>query len=285
MAKPPAFAGGTIVQGAAPPSVSPADGMSMEADAGSAGQVWQMSPPERSEAFKKVMRSQIRAANKSLYADLGAELGLDKETANKLIDLFTAQQVDHFDRVVSETDPAESERKMAEIERQNKAAIEDLIGPEKARSLEEYQRSTPARNAFEMLARQLDANDVPLTAEQGRKLRAAYVEEWARVPQPVYIETDGTGEKYFKSLNDWQEDYNRRISDAAAGILDSQQLAHYNDLQQWQNEARTGTAVAAGAMGGSFFVRGGAVPIAAAAESVTFVAPAPPPTADEARKP
>jgi hypothetical protein len=262
--------------------VSPNDTISAARDAAPPAEVWQTPPPERSAAFKKVMRSQIRAAHKRMYADLGTELGLDKDTTSKLLDLLTAQQVDGFDQFVPGMD---AERQVAEIQRQNKADIEQLIGPDKAQSLEEYQQSMPARAEFEMLARQLEANDSPLTAEQTRKLRAVYVEERARIPQPAYDSADGTSEKYVKAMSDWEEDYNRRVSDGAATILNSQQLTTYNDIQQWQREMRNGIALSADGGPGRFFIRGGAVPIGAAAGSVTFAAPIPPPAADETRKP
>ena len=49
--------------------------------------------PPQSEAFQKMMRAQMRAYNKQMYADVGAQLGLTREEVNKLIDLLTDQQV------------------------------------------------------------------------------------------------------------------------------------------------------------------------------------------------
>lgn len=283
----PAFAGAENRLGAPPPA-QPDTVITSETAPGPAPGMWQtqhIDPPERSAAFKKVMRSQIRQANKRMYADLGTELGLDKDTTNKLIDLLTSQQLEGFEQFGPGMDMADAERKAAEIQRQNKTAIEDLIGADKAQSLEEYQQSMPARGEFEMLARQLEANDVALTADQARKLREVYIEERARVPQPAYEDSAGTSDKYVQAMNDWEEDYSKRVSDAAAGILNSQQLTTYNDVQQWQKEMRNGITLPPGAGPRGFFVRGGAVPIGAVAGSVTFVTPAPAPKSDEARKP
>src|SRR5688500_14562261 len=47
--------------------------------------------PPPSEAFVKMMRAQMRANNKRIYADVGAALGLSKDEANRLIDLLTDQ--------------------------------------------------------------------------------------------------------------------------------------------------------------------------------------------------
>ena len=50
-------------------------------------------PRRRDEVFNKMMRAQIRAHHKQLYADVGAQLGLSKDEASKLIDLLTDQQL------------------------------------------------------------------------------------------------------------------------------------------------------------------------------------------------
>jgi len=281
-------AGGPLFHGAPPPPVKPDGAITAEVAPASGPQAWTPpEPPERSATFKKVMRAQLKVANKRLYADLGTELGLDKNTTDKLIDLLAAQQMESFDQM--STDPAAAEQKFAELQRQNKAAIEALIGPEKAQALEDYQQSTPARAEFDMLARQLEANDVPLTAEQVKKLRTVYIEERERVPQPAYAEGDSASDKYFKALNDWQEDYDHRVSDAASSILNSEQLTAYNDIQQWRKEMRNGIALPTGGGPRGFFRAGGAVPMGAVAGAVTFAVPAPPPPpppgAGEARKP
>ena len=287
MANPPAFAGGRNVPGAPRPPVSPDGTINEASDPGPTAEVWQTPPPERSAAFKKVMRAQIRVASKRTYAELGTELGLDQSTADKLIELLAAQQMDAFEQM--SMDPATAEQKFAELQRQHDAAVEALIGPEKAQALEDYKQSTPARNEFDMLARQLEANEVPLTAEQAKKLRKAYIEERARVPMPAYSEGDSTSDKYFKALNDWQDDYDHRVTDAASSILNSDQLVAYNEIQEWRKEMRNGIALPPGGGPRGFFTRGGAVPMGAAAGAVTFVAPAAPltpaPAAGETHKP
>jgi len=74
--------------------------------------------PDRSPAFQKMMRSQIRANNKRMYADVGTRLGLDKETTNKLIDLLTDQQVPDFNAPRDFNDPADWQRFQEEKQRQ-----------------------------------------------------------------------------------------------------------------------------------------------------------------------
>jgi hypothetical protein len=183
------------------------------------------------------MRSQMRANNKRVYADLGTRLGLDKDTANKLIDLITEQQLPDFGNVRDMSDQAEVQRYFEEKQRQSQAEISDLIGADKAMALQEYQETLPARMEVDMLARQLEGNDTALTAEQRQKLVDAYVEERKRVPMPEGYE-GMDNEAYQKSVNAWQDDYNRRTAEQAERILNGDQLTAFNEMQQWQKEMR-----------------------------------------------
>ena len=210
--------------------------------------VWTMRRPERSPAFQKMMRSQIRANNKRVYADVGTKLGLDKETAGKLIDLLTEQQLPNFDAPHDMNDPAEWQRYQEEKQRLDQAQVADLIGSDKAVALQEYQESLPARMEVEMLARQLEGNDVALSADQRTRLVDAYAQERKRVPMPESYEGIDP-EAYQKSVTAWQDDYNRRTAEEAARILNGDQLTAFNEMQQWQKEMRENMpAMPAGAM-------------------------------------
>jgi hypothetical protein len=225
--------GGRIEAAAAPPQ--PRD--RADSAKGEPGLVWTERRPDRSPAFRKMMRSQMRANNKRVYADIGAKLGLDKDTANKLIDLITEQQLPDFGNVRDMSDQAEVQRYFEEKQRQSQAEISDLIGADKAMALQEYQETLPARMEVDMLARQLEGNDTALTAEQRQKLVDAYVEERKRVPMPEGYE-GMDNEAYQKSVNAWQDDYNRRTAEQAERILNGDQLTAFNEMQQWQKEMR-----------------------------------------------
>jgi hypothetical protein len=196
---------------------------------------WTVQRHEPPPAMKRMMRAQMRAHNRRMYADVGDALGLDRETATKLVDLITEQQTAGFDGRA--TDPTEPAPDWDAIHRQQEKAIADLIGPDKMVSLEQYQQSMPARQDFAMLAQQLEGSDVPLTQDQSKKLLEAYVTERARVPMPTY--TEGTDDaEYAKAIHAWQADYSQRVSDEATRILNADQLSAYNDIQQWQKEMR-----------------------------------------------
>lgn len=255
-----------------------AKGATPETARGQAEATW-VPPPtrERPPAVDKMMRWQIRADHKRMYGDVGMALGLSKEKTAQLIDLLTEQQLAQFGSYTESgwsDDLAEARRKLEETRRANEAAVEELLGPEKAQSLKEYQQSLPARQEFELLVNQLEGNDVTLTPEQQRKLLAAYIEERARVPMPIF---DGNGTRdpsaYHQAYTNWQNEYSDRLAAQARNILDTTQLDAFNEVQAWQREMRsefqaiTFTAAPAVGMsvpaGATFTVGGGAVAVAA----------------------
>jgi hypothetical protein len=210
--------------------------------------VWTVQRQEPSPAMKKMMRNQMRGSNKHLYADVGEKLRLNKDTTNKLIDLLTEQQAAGMNFFVPGDDPAEAASRSEQVTRDNEMAISDLIGPDKALALKEYQETIPARMEVANLVRQLENNEVQVSEEQRRKLVDVYIQERARVSPPLPY--DGIDpEAYGKSMVAWQDDYEKRVSAEASRILDSSQLSAYNDIQQWHKEMRAQyTPVPAGMM-------------------------------------
>jgi hypothetical protein len=192
-------------------------------------------PPRNLEFMNKMMRSQVRAHNKQLYADIGTRLGLSKEEANKLIDLLTAQQLESSDSWSQAKDFQDLHRQMEEKQRQDKAKIAELIGADKAQSLEEYQQSLPARQEAEMLARQLDGADAPLSEEQQKRLMAVLLEERKRTPAPRMGEFTSPQEQS-KAFSAWQTEYNENVASQVRSILDTDQLAAYNEYVEWQRQ-------------------------------------------------
>lgn len=196
--------------------------------------------PGRTEAFQKMMRSQVRANNKRMYADLGKQLGLNKEDTSKLIDLLTDQQVEGFARM-RESGPmeqAEIKRRLDDASRAHQAELEAFLGVSKMEQLRDYQATIPARQELEALARQLDGSDAPaLSDEQQKRLLTALVDERKRIPMPK-ISDSTTSEDYSKAYSQWHSDYNERVNAQANSILDTEQLTAFSEYQQWQKEMR-----------------------------------------------
>jgi hypothetical protein len=194
--------------------------------------------PAQGKAFQKMMRSQIRAHNRQMYADAKNQLGLTREEANKLIELLTDQQVGDFGFSPEDTDTAERQRVREVAMRENKAQIADLLGPERLRSLEEYQQSIPARQELDIIARQLEGSDgSTLSEDQRKRLIAAFIEERKRIPMPTPAAVSST-QDFAAAYSDWENDYNARVAAQARNILSSEQYAAYDEYQQAQKEMR-----------------------------------------------
>ncbi len=234
---PGGFMAGHFATNGSPPPPPPAGQSDEKTSDGPDKALWTAMRREPSPAMKKMMQSQFRANNKRLYADVGSKLGLSKDTATKLIDLLSEQTVARMDALRTADNPDEASRRSAKLDQENDQAISDLIGPDKALSLKEYQESMPARMEVQGLAHQLESNDVPLTAEQRQKLTDIYVTERARVPQPEYSDGEDDGE-YQKAYSAWRDDYEKRIASEAGQVLNTDQLNAYNEIQQWQKEMR-----------------------------------------------
>jgi hypothetical protein len=229
-------------------------------------------PPE---AMEKMMRAQMRAMNRQQYAEFCASIGLDKETTDKLMTLMAEQSMRPFEPWSA--NPGDMQRQLKERQRSEQAEIAGLIGTDKAQALQDYKDSIPARAEADMLAQQLEGNDVPLNDEQIKKLRQVFVEERARVPSPE-METGNDPLKYMNALNEWQDDYNRRVAERANHILSADQLRVYGEIQEWQDQMRKGwgtsmpmDAAVSGSGNNTFFVAPQAGVVSGVAVSATAV--------------
>lgn len=268
------FSGGAMaqtVQPEVPPGPLPTPAESPIAADGEGNRLSPAGPmgaPERSEAFRKMVRSQIRANNKRLYADVGTKLGLSAEQANALIDLVTDQQVASMERARQERLGPSGDSRGAgfEAERQkNLTEIQALLGADKAEEYQQYQKTMPARQEVEMLSRQLEGGDASaLSKDQRERMITALAEERDRVPAPKYADT-GSREEYMAAMTAWQEDYNERTNSRARSILNSDQLGAYNDYQNFQKEMRVQMEARRAMRGGDDAMMGPPITIAAPA--------------------
>jgi hypothetical protein len=199
---------------------------------------WGVRPtPEHSAAMQKMMRTQLRVSNKRMYADVGSALALSKDETNKLIDLLTDQQVSHFGQHEFKDDD-EMRRYSDEQGRKEESELVDLLGDEKAASLQEYQKSLPARQEVDMIARQLEGNEMPLTDDQRKRLVKTVAEELERVPAPAYVDGMDPDEQRKAQLA-WEDDYNERLISQARTILNAEQASTFTEFQQAQKDMRT----------------------------------------------
>jgi len=198
-------------------------------------------PPERSEAMRNMMRTQMRANFKRAHADIGEKLGLSQADASKLVDLMIEQQMAMVDNRRQGRD-ATPEQRAADFEAaraKNDGEISALIGADKMDEYRAYQDTMPARQEVDMLSRQLEGRDASaLNADQRSRLVTALAEERSRVPAPKMSEATSR-EEYLKAMSAWQDDYNQRAATRASSILNADQQNAYGEYQQWTKEMRT----------------------------------------------
>ena len=186
-----------------------------------------------SEAMQKMRRTQLRANNKRLYADIGEKLGLSSDEASRLIDLVTDQQMAAMQRGRGERMADTS----GDRQEKNLAEITALIGADKAELYKAYQETMPARQEVNMLERQLEGIDSTLSKDQRDRMITALAEERKRVPEPRFADS-ASREEHAQAALEWQKDYQERTATRARSILSSEQLATYNEYQQWTREMR-----------------------------------------------
>jgi hypothetical protein len=188
------------------------------------------------EAMLKMVRANVRAQTKRMYFDLQSKLGLTDAQTSDLLDLLADEHTVGF-KGPRNHDPEQAREYWETEQAKRKAAIDNLLGSAKAVAFEEYQKSMPVRSELMTIAQQLDGVETPLTDSQRSRMLDALVAERERIPMPIF--SQGTSpEESTKAYDEWQTDYEKRIAEAARGILTSEQLNTFNQYQQWQHEMR-----------------------------------------------
>jgi hypothetical protein len=278
------FGGGSLAQGGpGPASAAPPDGESAAKEDETRVAAFR---PDRSPAMQKMMRTQMRANFKRMYADLASQLGLSKDDANKLYDMLADQQIGAMERFRDSEESGDPRKRWEDVQRDQQAELANFLGADKAEALQKYQESMPARGEVEMIARQLEGSDAGLSDDQRKHLVAALTEERERVPPPEYVE-GADSEQYQKSMAEWQDAYNERAAARAKSILNSEQQTAYTEYQQLQKEMREQFATLGppGPGGRRLRVNGGvAMPAGGAVFMNTVTVAGPPPPEDGAKK-
>jgi hypothetical protein len=237
-----------------------------------------MRGPMESEAGQRFMRTQMRGSIRRMYQDVGRELNLTQEQATKLMDLMADQQTRAFgERRQPPADRASAMQTYKEMQEQNNKEVAALIGESKMGEWKAYQESLPQRSQVDSVGQQLENAGVPMSAEQRSQLVAAMVEEAQANPRPTPV-TGLAPEEAMKQMNDWQDAYDKSVSDRAKQVLNSEQYARYHDYTEWMTEMRKNASSFANGRAVRFS-SGAAVsayPFGPPVNSVV-VAPAPPP--------
>jgi hypothetical protein len=119
---------------------------------------------------------------------------------------------------------------------QRDAAIETLLGPEKAAEFQSFEKSIPARMQVNRIGESLEAANVPLSEAQRNSMIAAVMVEREAVPAPVGGGRDDP--EYLARFLDWQADYSARVQARVEPLLTAAQVTQYREAVEVQNGRR-----------------------------------------------
>jgi hypothetical protein len=168
-----------------------------------------------------------------------AALDLDPAQADKLFDLLADSRVAEFnDQRGYQGDPVGRQSVEAAAREQRDAAIETLLGPDKAAEFQSFEKSIPARMQVNRIGESMAAANVPLTAAQRTSLIAAVAAEQQAGPPPQRPADGSNDSGYETKFLDWQADYSRRVQARVEPLLTAEQARQYRDAVQMQNARR-----------------------------------------------
>ena len=194
---------------------------------------------DNTPATQSSRRLQQEIRLRRVYADMPAALGLDAAQADKLFDLLADNQMAaSTDARRYAGDPAGAQSLDAAAREQRDAAIEALLGPDKAAEFQSFEKTIPARMQVGRIGESMAASNVPLSEAQRNSLITAVAAEQEAAPPPQRP-TEGNGDADYETrFLDWQADYSRRVQARIEPLLTSEQAARYREAVEAQNARR-----------------------------------------------
>jgi hypothetical protein len=185
----------------------------------------------RAPPLQVPQRAALRASLEQQYPDLAEGIGVDAQTAGKLLDLLAEHQRERFERGGQDAQNAPTEWVLQEAEAESKrlAALHDLLGEAAMARYLDY--AATARERFQVRA--LDARLPPehkLLPEQKQRLIALYQEDDARTSE-LDERRHSAARRPFVPGEDLQRA--SRLATIAANEEHLQTMAH---SQQWMSE-------------------------------------------------
>jgi hypothetical protein len=172
------------------------------------------------------------------FEDMPRELGLDAATADRLYDLLADQEISTMEQMSAYTGDPAARRAVADAARRDRdAAIDALIGPDKAADFLSFEKSLPARMQVGRIEADMTASDVPLREDQRKQMIATIAGIQEKHPQPTRDAAASASEFEVRRL-DWQADYSKRVQSAVEPLLTAEQRARYREAVELQDARR-----------------------------------------------
>jgi hypothetical protein len=201
--------------------------------------------------MKKAMRGQQGMMVRMMYGDLAKELGLSTEDANQLIELLTERQMGIAARSMEVMSDANGDQaKLAEAGKginsartEYDAQIKGLLGDEKMKKLEQYERTLGDRMQMNQYQQTLTASGIPLEEKQRTGLMDIMREERLKTPPSPMEAGNKDATAQFKAMQSPErvaemmksmQDFNNRVLTRAQSVLTPAQLNAFQASQEQQ---------------------------------------------------
>jgi len=198
-------------------------------------------------SMREMMRDQQSAAVKMMYSGLFKDLNLSPEEKDKLTATLTDLQMKTIESSQLFGDKKEGStedgtKSFADAKKQADADIKALLGDDRFKEYQDYQKNIPERMQIDQVKNSLAAQKVPITDQQSSQLFQIMKEEKTAVPpvfpsdvnqDPEKMKSLMTAENIDKQLQ-WMEDYNARVLSRAGQIFTPEQLKQYQTFQEQQ---------------------------------------------------
>ena len=203
--------------------------------------------------YREAMRAQQRIMLLERYPDLAAVLHLQPDQKERLLDLLADQQMRGMSNgppfradgtPLDENQMREFQERIQAQQRDNQAELTALLGNSGMQQWAEYQNSLGARMQVRQLRSTLEAVGEPLREDQAQSLITAMTTEAQRrnaesgnnAQSAVMARSGDPMDRVaaFEQMLQRTEQYNKRVHDAVAPYLSSQQLASFDASQDRQ---------------------------------------------------
>jgi len=192
----------------------------------------------RNPIARDMMRSHQREWLQKSSAELLETLDLSPKQAERYIELLADGQSASFDLAQQNGgDPAAIERAINDRQRDTDAALKALLGEEKFRTHEQYQRSAGERVQVDDIRRLFETTPAPLAADQTAQILTALVEERERVPPPTFDPNTRPAD-FMDSYEQWADDHTARVRERVASVLTPEQFERFSEYQDMQHAMR-----------------------------------------------
>lgn len=172
------------------------------------------------------------------FSGMPGELGLDRSQADKLFDLLADAQVAVANSRRAYADDPLGARAVDDAARQQRdAAIDALLGPDKAAEFLSFEKTIGARMQVGRIDAQMTAADIPLRDDQRKAMIVELAAEQAERPMPQRDPAMSDADNQTRFL-DWQAEYSKRVQQRIEPLLSADQLARYREAVEVQDARR-----------------------------------------------